>query len=77
MMKGFVKIQNKDGLLRDMSSGAVINTNRTDYENYLQRKNSSKELHQQIKQNSDKIEKIESDLDEIKQMLTMLIKGKE
>jgi Skp family chaperone for outer membrane proteins len=76
-MKGFVKIQNKDGLLRDMSSGAVINTNRTDYENYLQRKNSSKELHQQIKQNSDKIEKIESDLDEIKQMLTMLIKGKE
>jgi Skp family chaperone for outer membrane proteins len=76
-MKGFVKIQNKDGLLRDMSSGAVINTNRTDYENYLQRKNSSKELHQQIKQNSDKIEKIESDLDEIKQMLTMLIKGKQ
>jgi Skp family chaperone for outer membrane proteins len=77
MIKGFVKIQNKDGLLRDMSSGAVINTNRTDYENYLQRKNASKELHQQIKQNSDKIEKIESDLDEIKHMLTMLIKDKQ
>ena len=76
-MEGFVKIQNKDGLLRDLSSGAVINTNRTDYENYLQRKTASKELQQQIKQNSDKIEKIESDLDEIKQMLIMLIKDKQ
>jgi hypothetical protein len=77
MMTGFVKIQNKDGLLRDLSSGAVINTNRTDYENYIQRKTASKELHHQIKQNSDKIEKIESDLDEIKQMLIMLIKDKQ
>ena len=72
-MEGFVKIQNKDGLLRDLSSGAVINTNRTDYENYLQRKTASKELQQQIKQNSDKIEKIESDLSEIKQLLITLI----
>jgi len=76
-MEGFVNIQNKEGLVRDLSSGAVINTNRTEYENYLQRKNASEELHQQIKQNSDKIEKIESDLDEIKHMLTMLIKDKQ
>jgi hypothetical protein len=76
-MEGFVKIQNKDGLIRDLSSGAVINTNRTDRENYLQKRNASKELNQQIKQNSDKIEKIESDVTEIKEMLAMLIKGKQ
>ena len=76
-MEGFVKIQNKDGLVRDLSSGAVINTNRTDRENYLQKRNASKELNQQIKQNSDKIEKIESDVTEIKEMLAMLIKGKQ
>ncbi len=76
-MEGFVKIQNKDGLIRDLSSGAVINTNRTDRENYLQRKTAAKELNQQIKQNSDKIEKIESDVTEIKEMLAMLIKGKQ
>ena len=75
-MEGFVKIQNKDGLIRDLSSGAVINTNRTDYENYLQKRNATKELNQQIKQNADKIEKIESDVTEIKEMLAMLIKGK-
>jgi hypothetical protein len=76
-MEGFVKIQDKEGLVRDLSSGAVINTNRTDYQNYLQKRNATKELNQQIKQNSDKIEKIESDVTEIKEMLAMLIKGKQ
>jgi predicted RNase H-like nuclease (RuvC/YqgF family) len=76
-MEGFVNIENKEGLIRDLSSGAVINTNRSEYENYLQRKNAIKELNQQIKQNSDKIEKIESDVTEIKEMLAMLIKGKQ
>jgi prefoldin subunit 5 len=76
-MEGFVKIKDKDGLIRDLSSGAVINTNRTDRENYLQKRNATKELNQQIKQNTDKIEKIESDVTEIKEMLAMLIKGKQ
>jgi len=76
-MEGFVKIKDKDGLVRDLSSGAVINTNRTDRENYLQKRNATKELNQQIKQNTDKIEKIESDVTEIKEMLAMLIKGKQ
>ena len=69
----FVRIQDSDSLIRDLSSGAVINTNTTDYQNYLARKNSSKDIKQQIKQNSDKIEKIESDLSEIKQLLITLI----
>ncbi|CAB4170728.1 hypothetical protein UFOVP909_126 [uncultured Caudovirales phage] len=76
-MEGFVNIQNKDGLVRDLSSKAVINTNRIEYENYLNKRNASKELNQQIKQNADKIEKIESDVTEIKEMLAMLIKGKQ
>lgn len=69
----FVKIQDSDSLVRDLSSGAVINTNTTDYQNYLARKNSSKDMKQQIKQNSDKIKQIESDVSEIKQLLITLI----
>lgn len=69
----FVRIQDSDSLVRDLTSGAIINTNTTDYQNYLARKNSSKDMKQQIKQNSDKIEKIESDLSEIKQLLITLI----
>jgi len=69
----FVKIQDSDGLVRDLSSGAVINTNTTDYQNYLARKNSSKDMKQQIKQNADKNKQIESDMSEIKQLLITLI----
>ena len=76
-MEGFVKIQNKDGLVRDLSSGAVINTNRNDYEIHLQQRRAREELQEQTKQNTDKIDKIESDLTEIKEMLAMLIKGKQ
>lgn len=76
-MEGFVKIKDKDGLVRDLSSGAVINTNITDREIFLKRRNATKELTQQIKQNADKIQKIESDVTEIKEMLAMLIKGRQ
>jgi hypothetical protein len=69
----FVKIHDSDSLVRDLSSGAVINTNTTDYQNYLARKNSSKDMKQQIKQNADKIKQIESDMSEIKQLLITLI----
>ena len=31
----FVKIQDSDSLVRDLTSGAVINTSTTDYQNYL------------------------------------------
>lgn len=69
----FVKIKDSDSLVRDLSSGALINTNTIDYQNYLTKTNSNKEMKQQIKKNSDKIEQIESDVSEIKQMLISLI----
>lgn len=69
----FVKIQDSDALVRDLTSGAIINTSKTDYENYLARRSSSKEMRNQIQQNTDKIEKIESDISEIKTMLISLI----
>jgi Skp family chaperone for outer membrane proteins len=77
MLEGFVRIENKEGLVRDLSSGAVINTNRSDYELHLQQKKVREELDNQTKQNTDKINKIESDLTEIKDMLALLIKGKQ
>lgn len=69
----FVKIKDSDSLVRDLSSGAVINTNTQDYKNYLAKRNANKQLKEELKQNSDKIEKIESDILEIKHMLTTLI----
>lgn len=72
-MNTLVKIENSDGLVRDLSSGAIINTNRTEYENYLQRKNASEKLKSQLEQNSDDIQQLKTDMSEIKHLLVALI----
>ena len=72
-----VKIKDKDGLARDISSGAVINTNATDYMNYMAKMNAQKSLQEKISANFDDIQNLKTDITEIKQMLTMLIKGEQ
>jgi hypothetical protein len=68
-----VKIQDSDSLVRDLTSKAIINTNTVEYQNYLNRRNASNQMREQIKQNSDEITEIKSELSEIKQMLITLI----
>jgi len=71
-MDNIVKIENAEGLVRDLSSGAVINTNKTEYENYLQKKNANKKLKTQLEQNADDIHKLKTDMSEIKHLLMAL-----
>lgn len=68
-----VKIENSSNLARDIASGAIINTNTTEYENYLARKKSSKDLKEQIQKNADEIKELKSDITEIKDLLVLLI----
>lgn len=68
-----VKIKDKDGLARDISSGAVINTNATDYMNYMAKVNAQKSLQEKISANTDDIQNLKSDVAEIKQLLISLI----
>jgi hypothetical protein len=68
-----IKIEGKDGLVRDMSSGAILNTNQTDYENYMNHKaqleaQSIAEVERQAE-----INKLKNDVSEIKQMLVQLL----
>ena len=68
-----LKIKDKDGLVRDMSSGAVLNTNRSDYENYLnRRKKAQLEKESQSKQ-AEEINSLRNEVSEIKQMLLALL----
>ncbi len=69
-----VKIKDRDNLVRDMNSRAVINTNKTDYENYIARKKAGNDMKSRIDQNCRDIDFIKQDLTEVKQMLTLLIK---
>jgi hypothetical protein len=72
-MNTFVKIQDKESLVRDMTSGAIINTDTAEYQNYLIRRSASMKMKEQVQQNSEEIAEIKNDISEIKQLLISLI----
>lgn len=69
----FVNIESKPGLVRDMSSGAILNTNQTDYENYMNRKAQLEATKLKEAEREEEINKLKNDVSEIKQMLIQLL----
>lgn len=64
---------NVDGhpnLYRDLKSGAIINDNHTDYEQYMN-------MYRKKQQQSQRIDKIENEISEIKLLLQRLIEKHE
>lgn len=72
----FAKVEGHESLIRDMSSKAIINTNDDDYEAYRRSRENAKKQAMLIKSQMQEIECLKSDMQEIKQMLNLLIKGK-
>jgi hypothetical protein len=75
-MDKIVKIEGKDGLVRDISTRAIINTNVSEYQNYINRRDAAMNKQKQIEEHSEDINRIKEDLSEIKHMLTALIKDR-
>lgn len=69
-MKGkYQKVQDNPSLVRDNSSDAIININDTAYKARLRQIEESKKQAQQ----AEKIDKLESDVEEIKNLLKQLV----
>jgi hypothetical protein len=69
----YLKVQGHNGLVRDTSSGAIINTNRTEYEEYMERVRLAEEKDQLISQHTDEINNMKNELREIKDLLIRLV----
>jgi hypothetical protein len=69
----FLKVEGEDGLIRDVSTKAILNTNNKDYEAYVARKNKVQSQKKEIERQAMQIEKINSELSDIKHMLSILI----
>ena len=75
-MQNFLKVQGHDGLVRDITTKAIVNTNKTEYEEYMARRKEA-ELKQLDEQNQkEEIGNIKSEISEIKQMLAILLKDR-
>jgi hypothetical protein len=75
-MTTFVNIEGKQGLVRDLNSGAILNVNRSDRENYLAKKKQVAEQKQQLIQQQDDIDNIKNELANIKDLLKTLLREK-
>jgi hypothetical protein len=68
-----LKVQGDPSLVRDANTMAILNTNRTDYDNYIRRKESLMSDKEQLATQAHEINNIKQDLSEIKQMLSALL----
>ena len=72
-MTRFLKVEGNPSLVRDTYSNAIINTNESEYENYMRLKNKMLERKSQEEQNTEDINNLKQDMEEIKTLLKVLI----
>tara|TARA_A100000172_G_scaffold13435_1_gene7056 strand:- start:538 stop:768 length:231 start_codon:yes stop_codon:yes gene_type:complete len=68
-MKKYVKVEAQDSLVRDVSSNAIVNNNKSDYENFLRISEQKYKEKQEFKKLKSDVDGIKNDLDEIKSLL--------
>ena len=75
-MTDFLKVVGHTGLVRDTSSGAIINTNRTEYEEDMARRKFAEDRENLIRQNAEDITNLKTEMHDIKSMLQQLLNRK-
>lgn len=68
-----LKVQGDPSLVRDANTMAILNTNGTDYQNYIRRRESLMSDKEQLATQANEINNLKQDLSEIKQMLSALV----
>jgi len=69
----YLKVQGHSGLVREISSGAIINTNKTEYEEYMERVRLAQEQENLLSQHTAEINNIKNELQDIKHLLLQLV----
>ena len=68
-MKKYIKVEAQDSLERDMSSNAIVNNNKSDYENFLRISEQKYKEKKEFEKLKNDVDGIKDDLDEIKSLL--------
>lgn len=75
-MSEFLKVEGHASLVRDTATGAILNNNRTEYDEYLDRKRKAEARDAEISQNTVEINNIKNELSDIKKLLQQLVSTK-
>ena len=71
----FIKVKGHDHLIRDPMTNSIVNTNMSEYEEYLSRRDSKMKENQKIQNLEKDLDSIRDDLNEIKNLLRNLANG--
>jgi hypothetical protein len=71
-----LKVSGHDDLVRDTTSNAIVNTNMSAYNEYVNRRNAVQEEKAIIAQQGAEINNIKSELSDIKQLLKTLLNAR-
>ena len=72
-MKKYVKVEAQDNLVRDMSSNAIVNNNKSEYEKFLRVSEQKYEEKKEFEKLKTDVNSMKNDLDEIKSMLKSIV----
>lgn len=70
----YLKVAGHAGLVRDTSTGAILNTNKSEYEEYIARQRQAEEREAEISQHTEDINNIKNELQDIKSLLLQILK---
>jgi hypothetical protein len=75
MNENYMKIENSNSLLRNTDTGAIINSDTNEYQNYLNNYERLKKQQQEFENLKDTVNTLSSDIGDIKNLLTTLIRS--
>ena len=74
-MSAKLKVEGHEHLVRDVNSGAIVNTNVTEYQLYMKRVRSREQQGDQIRSAVKEINNLKAELREIKGLIKELVKN--
>jgi len=73
-MKQYIKVEAQDSLVRDISSNAIVNNNKSEYENFLRISEQKYREKKEFEKLKTDVNSMKNDLDEIKSMLKSIVR---
>jgi len=70
-----IPVEGHEGLARDSQTGAIINTNKSDFQKYKAVSAARKQLDQKVEHTALEVASLKEEISEIKQLLVKLIDG--
>jgi len=61
--------------MRDQNTNSIINTNMSEYQEYVSRRNAKSEENQKVQNIEEELASMKDDIDEIKNLLRSLVNG--